>query len=113
MHIDSYDFGKMVIDGSLYTSDVILVRGRIIGNWWRASGHRLAAEDLKECTEELLDLLVVGTGMFGRVEVPEETIQYLKEKGIEPLIETTKKAYKIYNEQADKGAIAGAFHLTC
>lgn len=33
--IDSYRFGRIVIDGVLPTKAVILLPGRVIGGWWR------------------------------------------------------------------------------
>ena len=47
MHIDSYQFGKIVVDGTSYTSDVIILGKTIVSNWWRKQGHLLSAEDLE------------------------------------------------------------------
>jgi hypothetical protein len=69
--------------------------------------------DLKDVVGHPLNFLVVGTGMYGRMDVPEGTVRLLKHKGIEPLIQSTKEACKSFNELADKGGVAGAFHLTC
>ncbi len=113
MHIDSYDFGRMVIDGKVYGKDLIILPDRLIENWWRGQGHRLSAEDLEEAFRFPLNLLVVGTGMYGMMQVPEETVRFLKERGINALIQKTKDACLVYNEQADKDRVAGAFHLTC
>ncbi len=113
MHIDSYDFGRIVVEGKVYSSDLILLPDRVIGSWWRVQGHSLAEEDLKDVINQPLSLLVVGTGMYGRMAVPDETVRFLKKKGIEPLIQSTKEACRSFNEQAQKGGVAGAFHLTC
>lgn len=113
MHIDSYDFGRMVVDGKAYSSDLIILPDRIIGDWWRAQGHSLDENDLKDVTGRALKLLVVGTGMYGRMNVPEGTVRMLKQKGIEPLIQNTKEACKSFNERVGKGSVAGVFHLTC
>ncbi len=113
MHIDSYEFGRMTVDGEVYSSDLIILPDRIIGNWWRAQGHSLSTEDLKEVVRYPLHLLLLGTGMYGMMQVPETTVRELKEKGIETLILKTKEAYRIFNEQAGKGGVAAAFHLTC
>lgn len=113
MHIDAYEFGRMVVDGKPYRSDVILVPERVIGDWRRVQGHSLAVEDLKDLTGCPLRLLIVGTGMYGRMQVPPETVQYLEKKGIEPLIQNTPDATRSFNAQVGKGGVAGAFHLTC
>ena len=33
--IESYDFGRIVIDGRKFASDVIIFLDRVDGNWWR------------------------------------------------------------------------------
>lgn len=113
MHIDSYDFGRMVIDGKVYDKDLIILPESVIGNWWRGQGHCLLKDDLGEVVKLPLSLLVVGTGMYGMMQVLEETVRFLKERGINALIQKTKDACLVYNEQADKSRVAGAFHLTC
>ena len=32
-HIDDYRFGRIVIDGRAYTSDLILLPHRVVENW--------------------------------------------------------------------------------
>jgi hypothetical protein len=39
--IDSYKFGRIVIDGQAYSRDVIILPDRVIRDWWRDSGHIL------------------------------------------------------------------------
>jgi len=113
MHIDTYDFGKVVIDGKGYGSDVILLPDRVLDHWWRKEGHRLQVEDLDAVLERPAPLLVVGTGMHGMMKVPEETVAYLKGRGIESLVLKTKEACRAFNELEKKGGVIGAFHLTC
>lgn len=47
MHIDSYQFGDIIIDGTSYGSDVIIVGGSVISDWWRKQGHLSSTEDLE------------------------------------------------------------------
>jgi len=42
MHIDSYQFGEVVIDGVRYTSDCIILGGDVQADWWRKQGHSLS-----------------------------------------------------------------------
>jgi hypothetical protein len=39
MHIDSYQFGEIVIDGAEYDSDCLITGNRIQTNWRRKQGH--------------------------------------------------------------------------
>jgi len=75
MHIDSYSFGSIRIDGRDYSGDVILLGGDVRGSWWReAGGHVYAAEDFAELLAAAPEVVVLGTGYFGRVKVLEETL---------------------------------------
>ena len=114
MHIDSYQFGEIVVDGTSYTSDVIILGKTVISNWWRKQGHSLSAEDLKAVIAAAPSVLVVGCGASGLMEVPEQTQQLLQENGIRLESLDTYKAVQRFNElaQADSN-VAAALHLTC
>lgn len=44
--IDSYQFGKIIIDGKIYTSDIIIYPDRVEAGWWRREGHALHRDDI-------------------------------------------------------------------
>lgn len=114
MHIDSYQFGKIVIDGINYSSDVIILGGAVQSNWWRKQGHLLSAEDVQDILAVKPSVLVVGCGASGLMEVPEKTRQVLQENGIRLEALDTYKAVKRFNELSQTGAnVAAALHLTC
>ena len=47
------------------------------------------------------------------VEV-KKLLEELKERGIEVVVEETRRAWRTYNELASSGRkVVGAFHLTC
>lgn len=111
--IDSYRFGRMVIGGRTYRSDLIIFPDRIMDGWWREKGHSLSLRDLKEVLDFGPGLLIIGTGDFGMMKVPEETREEVRLKGIELIAERTPKAYKRYNQTEDRSRTVAAFHLTC
>ena len=111
--IESYTFGKIIINGKTYTSDLILYPDKVDDHWWRISGHLLQKEDLKEIIQYKPDVLIVGTGADGLMEVPRETKKFLESNGIKLIVEETSKASKIYNKLKDKQKVIAAFHLTC
>jgi hypothetical protein len=113
MYIDDYSFGKIVIDGKTYTSDVIVYSGRVDSSWWRKEGHYLQEEDLGDIVAAAPEVLIIGTGSSGVMRVPQKTVDFLKSKGVRVLIEKTGKAVKIFNEHQDSNTVVGAFHLTC
>jgi hypothetical protein len=121
MHIDSYSFGVMKVDGTEYRGDLIIFasRGavapdRVWPNWWRKEGHSLAVEDLGDVIDFKPEILVVGKGASGLMDVPASTIKTLREHGIKVVAENTSRACTIFNKQAESGKkVVGAFHLTC
>lgn len=113
MHIDDYSFGRIVIDGKTYTSDVIIYPDKVDPSWWRGEGHLLQKVDLADVIEAGPEVVVIGTGNMGVMKVPEGTAAFIKSKGIRVIIEKTSKAVGIFNEESGKGRTVGAFHLTC
>ena len=100
MHIDGYVFGRIIIDGKTYTTDVIVYPERVDSSWWRKEGHYLNKEDLPGIVKAKPDILVIGTGNTGVMQVPEGTIKYFEEQGIEVRVAKTGKAVEIFNEPA-------------
>jgi len=80
--IESYDFGRIVINGRTYTTDVIVLPDRVFSSWWRRAGHKLVPADLDEVVAARPDVLVVGTGYSGLMRVLPETETYLAEQNI-------------------------------
>jgi hypothetical protein len=116
MTIDGYAFGRITVDGRDYTSDVIVLPAGVRDGWWRKEGHSLAVADLDAVAEAAPAVLVVGTGYYGRMAVPQETRRWLAARGIEVRIAPTSEAAALLNELLEAnpgGNIAGAFHLTC
>lgn len=111
--IDSYAFGCVVIDGRSYTSDVIVLPDRVIDGWWREDGHRLETADLYEVLQAKPEVLVVGCGCYGVMEVPEATAEYVRSSGIELTVLDTAAAVKLFNSISGEKKAAAALHLTC
>jgi hypothetical protein len=112
MKIDVYDFGKIIIDGTTYSKDLIVFPDHIEENWWRKSGHNLVIEDLKDVIKVKPDKLFIGTGKFGFVKVKDDVIKHLNSIGVDVFIGKTDDAIKAYNSESHTNKV-GAFHLTC
>jgi hypothetical protein len=111
--IESYSFGKIVIDGKNHTTDVVIFPDHVQDGWWRKEGHKLRIEDLKDVLQAKPEVLVVGTGYFGSMKVPNEVREHLASMKIQLIVENTKEAYKTYNRLAPTKRTVAAFHLTC
>jgi hypothetical protein len=111
--IDSYRFGRVVIDGDPYIKDVIILPERVIGGWWRIEGHALHPEDLEVVIEAAPDILVVGRGASSRMKITQDVRDSLAAAGIELESENTEAACERYNQLRGKNKVAAALHLTC
>ena len=114
MTITRYEFGHIEIDGQNYDQDVIVYDHMIDSPWWRQQGHNLFINDLTRILEEQPEVLIVGTGFYGRMQVSDELLSELRKQGIEPQVFTTQKAVEEFNQlQQQHKHVAAALHLTC
>jgi len=113
MHIDSYNFGEIVIDGRTYRQDLLIWEDQVKSDWWRQRGHLLQVEDVAEALAASPEVLVVGMGQPGRMQVDLALSRYLKEKGIELIAVPTAQACRLINTLGGKRRWAAALHLTC
>lgn len=111
--IQSYRFGLIQIDGERYRKDVIIFPERVRARWWRERGHNLVPKDLEEAFSVQADTLIIGQGAYGRMEVPEETRERVRDEGFELHVLSTKEAVELYNQRRDQEQVIAALHLTC
>lgn len=111
--IDSYEFGKIVVDGRVFRSDIILDAVSVHADWWRKEGHALCLEDLDEILKRDPEVLIVGTGYSGLVKVKSEVVRKLESLGIELIIKKTEEACREYNKRVAAEGVVAALHLTC
>ncbi|HDD43624.1 MAG TPA: hypothetical protein ENG63_02005 [Candidatus Desulfofervidus auxilii] len=112
--IEDYRFGKIVINGNTYTSDVIVTKTKIFPSWWRKEGHKVYWIDLEKFITPDIKIVILGTGASGLMQPTAELKEKLKEKGIKLIALPTKEAIKVFNDYLKKEEeILGGFHLTC
>jgi len=111
--IDFYDFGRIVINGRQYTTDLIVFPDRVKDSWWRKEGHNLDIKDLDEAVQDNPEVLIVGTGYSGLMKVPAKTRGYVESKGIELIAQRTAEACKTFNRLVKSKKVVAALHLTC
>lgn len=110
--LESYSFGRVVVDGEERTRDLIVLPDRVVDDWWRREGHSLALEDLEDVVDELPPRLVLGCGADGRLQPDPAVIEALERRGIVVEALRTDDAVHRYNE-LDARTTAAALHLTC
>lgn len=114
MNITQYNFGRIHIDGKTYDKDVVVYQDHIDSPWWRKEGHKLFVNDLTHVLEVRPDVLVIGTGYYGCMQVPDEVLEELRKRGIEPRVYNTQTAIDEYNRLEKRHVhVSAALHLTC
>jgi hypothetical protein len=113
MKISRYSFGRIVVDGKSYTSDIIIYPGRVDGSWWRKEGHNLSLDDLKGIIDAEPQVLIIGTGYNGEMKVQDEAVEALTSRGMEVHALRTTQAVELYNRLEKDGNVIAALHLTC
>jgi hypothetical protein len=115
MRIDSYRFGRIRIDGVEYAKDVIIVGDTVHSPWWRdGGGHVFAPQDLGLLIEAAPEVVCLGTGYFGRVQVRDATLEAFADAGTRVVQDRTGRVVQEYNRLDLAGRnVAAALHLTC
>ncbi|XP_051895868.1 mth938 domain-containing protein-like [Pristis pectinata] len=117
--IASLRWGEMKVEGSdtLYKDCKVWPGGN--RTWdWRETGtrHRPGVQpaDVNEIINKGIQIIVIGRGMEEALQVPEETLAFIRSKGINALVLQTEKAVAQYNKLVKDGvAVGGIFHSTC
>lgn len=95
MKIESKKFGSIRVDDGKYDHDIVIYPDRIerrkkrISKDKHGTSHMFTKEEMEEYLSEIdakkLEVVVIGTGQYGKVELLEDTKQLLKEKEIKTL----------------------------
>ena len=114
MVIDSYAFGNIVIDGRLYTSDLIVYPdGKIVDGWWRQNGHLVTTDDIAALIASGPEVIVVGTGASGMLKPARGFAEILAGKGIRMVAAPCGQAINHFNALSQSKVTGACFHLTC
>ena len=101
-------------DSLRFCKDLKIIGDDIVENWWRNEGHRVDTDDIADILTASPEVLVVGTGYAGFMEVPKSLDSALKDRNIKLIAQKTPQAVKTFNELHSRGKrVAAAFHLTC
>ncbi len=112
--IEQYHFGSMTISGKRYTTDLKIIEGQVIPDWWRKSGHIVEINDITDILKAKPKYLIIGTGSSGLMKVENKLQQHLLICGIHLMEESTAKATQTFNQMHQDGKnISACFHLTC
>jgi hypothetical protein len=110
--LEDYSFGRLTVDGSEQTRDLIVLPDRVVTDWWRRDGHALTMEDLDGVLDEMPERLILGVGAYGRLHPEPGVIAELERRGTAVECLRTDEAVRRYCE-LDQRRTAAALHLTC
>ncbi len=115
--ITSISWGEIIVEDYPPFKDVKLFPGGARAWDWTETGtsHSLGIQpaDVQELLDHGAEVVILSTGMLGRLEVGPETKALLKEKGIDVHIYRTKKAVRLYNKLSEEKAVGALIHSTC
>lgn len=116
--IQSTQFGEVTINNERYSYDIFIrVNGKIkkrdkkIAKELFGTSHKICVEELKKVCKKSPELLIIGSGQQGMVELTSDGKDFLKKEGIDYEIKPTPQAIQAYNEAKKRKTII--LHVTC
>ena len=119
--IEAFEWGRFQINGHIHSEDgegagkdVFVWCGEVFP-WSDRKGHRLKPHMVACALAEDIDILVIGIGVHGAIEVTKKTRQAIDAAGVGKLIiQRTPEACTTYNRLFHKGEhVALLAHGTC
>jgi hypothetical protein len=123
--IENVAWGVFIILGKTHTKrsdgaiigcgkDIVLIGERLLP-WKERKGHRLRSAMLEPIKDADIDILIIGNGFCGALEVPSTISEELRrEKGVEVIVAKTPDACRLYNNlYSQKRKVALLAHGTC
>ncbi len=115
--ITALSWGRVEVDGSNIYKDVKLFPGGSRAWDWQETGTQhspgIQIADVKELLEHGAKTIVLGCGVYGRLKVQQETLDFLKAKGIPVEVFKTKQAVEYYHKHRLKVPLGALVHTTC
>lgn len=118
-YINSTQFGNVVIDNKKY-NQVLIIGDSIIERDYDkleelfGTSHKIGDWEIKELLKENPEIIVIGIGQNGAMEVDKEFVDDMRDRNIKAITANTPEAMKIYNEKIKQGKRVNALiHTTC
>jgi hypothetical protein len=118
MPIDQSEFGSITIDGKTYDHDVIIhLSGKVdkrkkkLSKEQYGTSHIISKAEAKSVFEDGCDLLIIGGGQEGNVQLSPEAGDYFENKGCQVIVQPTPEAIRSFNQSRKKKI--GLMHVTC
>lgn len=112
--IDSTEFGLIIIDGKRYRGDVIVNWEGKVKEIETETRHLIDKKEFFILLFERPEIIIIGTGVNGLMEISPEVLKFAKEKKIEVVSMLTSQAIEKFNQLVKAGKKVVAYmHVTC
>ncbi|HLP19871.1 MAG TPA: MTH938/NDUFAF3 family protein [Chitinophagales bacterium] len=116
--IRSAEWSAIEFSDSTFKDVLATWNGHLYWDWSVTDTHHSPGIQISDISQILelarLDLLILSTGYNNKLQISENTIDFLKNENIEYIILNTKEAVRLYNLELLKGTKVGAIiHSTC
>jgi hypothetical protein len=116
--INKTSFGSITVNKKNYDYDIIITlngeikkRKKKLSKAVYGTSHTISKDEAKYVYEDGAELLIIGSGQYGAVELSEEASEYFKKKNCKVVLLPTPHAIKEWNQAG--GNVVGLFHITC
>lgn len=111
--IEHCEFGLIRIDGGEYRQDILIIENNV-KEWHGPEGHNVYPKDMGDLIKDKPQIIIIGTGFNGLMQVPEKTIKFILNKGIELSTAATPEAAEKFNQSLKENLrVAAGFYITC
>lgn len=118
-YINSTKFGSVTIDDKKYFQ-VLIIGNKVIERDYEKlkklfnTSHEIGEWEINELLENNPEIIIIGTGQDGYLNVGENLPKKAEESNVEIIFDITPKAIQIYNEKTKAGQRVNALiHTTC
>ena len=112
--IQDHSFGKIVVYDTPFTSDIKIINGTVIPDWWRKRGHLVEVDDVQDILRARPKIVILGKGDPGLMKSSPSLQQAFQINAIELIEENTPQAIQRFNRLFKDGLdVAAGIHITC
>jgi len=111
-------FGYIDVNGERIKHDILIrldgevtKRKKKLSKEIYRTSHKVSLAEAEYIYQEGAELLLIGAGQFGRVQLSPEAGEYFQDQDCRVEILPTPDAAQAWNESKDR--VIGLFHLTC
>lgn len=114
LRFDRTWFGSVAIGGKIW-KDVIVVGEEVIDRYYLGDieSHTISKKELDKLLEGKPEVIIIGTGQSGVLEVPKEIVRAIRQRSIELIVMETPDAIQEYNELSKTKRVNALIHTTC